>query len=141
MSVAGIHLHALPLAWPVLWPFLEKAAKRAKPAPLDEADVRRTIETGHAQLWAIVENGQPIAAVTTQITLEPEKRCRVWLVGGTRMVEWVDSFLAVVVPWAKSLGCTAIWGTESRKGWVHIAKLLGCQPIDAVEGPSWGRRI
>lgn len=139
MTVASIHLHALSNAWPVLWPFLDRAASRSN---LAEADVRRLVEQGHAQLWAIVENGSPIAAVTTQVTLGAEKRCRVWLVGGSRMTEWVGSFLAVVEPWARSLGCVRIWGTQSRKGWVRIAKLLGCEPIEAFEGiPSWGRKI
>lgn len=141
MTVASIHLHSLPVAWPILWPMLEKAARRARPQAVLEADVRRTIETKHAQLWAIVEDGQPIAAVTTQITLEPEKRCRIWLVGGSRMTEWAPAFMESIEPWARSLGCTHIWGTQSRKGWSRIVRLMGGEPIEAVEGPAWGRRI
>jgi hypothetical protein len=141
MSVGNIHLHALPFAWPVLWPMLERAARRARP-PIPEAEVRRTVESGHAQLWAILENGHPIAAVTTQITLDPEKRCRVWLVGGSRMTEWVGDFLGKVEPWARSYGCKAIWGTQSRAAWVRIGRLLGCEPIEPFEGiPAWGKRI
>lgn len=138
MTVASINLHSLAYAWPILWPMLEKAARRTPGMP----DVRALIESRHAQLWAIVENGTPIAAVATQITLGPEKSCRIWLVGGSRMTEWVGDFLAVLEPWARSLGCVRIWGTQSRKGWVRIAKLLGCEPIEAFEGiPSWGRKI
>lgn len=136
-----VHLHDLPFAWPVLWPMLEKAARRAKPQAVPEMEVRRTIESGHAQLWAIVENGKPIAAITTQITTEPERRCRIWLVGGSRMTEWAGDFMAAIAPWARSLGCTHIWGTQSRKGWERIVRLLGGEPIDAVEGPAWGRRL
>lgn len=140
MTVASIHLHSLPLAWPVLWPMLEKAARRTP--DLSEMDVRRLVENGHAQLWAIVENGAPVAAITTQVTLEPETRCRVWLVGGARMIEWLPAFLGTVEPWARSLGCKAIWGTQSRRAWVRISRLLGCEPIEPFEGtPSWGRRL
>jgi hypothetical protein len=140
MSVGNIHLHALPFAWPVLWPMLERAAVRTP--GITEMDVRRLIECGHAQLWAIVENGAPVAAVTTQITLEPETRCRVWLVGGSRMTEWLPAFLTTVEPWARSLGCKAIWGTQSRRAWVRISHLLGCEPIEPFEGtPAWGRRL
>lgn len=139
--IAEIHLRSLSVAWPVLWPFLEKAARRARPQAIPEQEVRHTVESGHAQLWAIVEDGKPIAAVTTQITLDPEKRCRIWLVGGSRMDEWAADFMAKLEPWARSLGCTHIWGTQSRAGWRRIVRLMGGEPIDAVEGPAWGRRI
>ena len=140
MSVASIHLHALSFAWPILWPMLEKAARRTP--GITEMDVRRTIESGHAQLWAIVENGQPVAAVATQVTLEPEKRCRVWLVGGSRMTEWLPDFLKSLSPWARGLGCTMIWGTQSRSAWVRIARTLGCEPIEPFNDiPAWGKRI
>lgn len=140
MTVASIHLHALPFAWPVLWPFLSPAACLAD---MTELEVRRVIEKGDAQLWAIVENKVPVAAVTTQITLEPETRCRVWLVGGSRMAEWASTFLAAVEPWARSLGCTAFWGSSARRpGWRRVTRLLGFEPIEPVDGnPSWGRRI
>jgi hypothetical protein len=138
--IASIHLHALPFAWPVLWPMLEKAARRTP--GITELDVRRTIESGHAQLWAIVENGQPVAAITTEVTLEPETRCRIWLVGGSRMTEWAPTFMAAIEPWARSLGCKAIWGTQSRRGWARIVKFMGGDEFGTLNGiPAWGRRI
>jgi hypothetical protein len=66
MSVGNIHLHALPFAWPQLWPMLEAAASQVD---LTEKEVRRIIESGHAELWAIAEDGKPVAAVVTQVTL------------------------------------------------------------------------
>lgn len=140
MTIASIHLHALPFAWPLLWPLLEKAASRSD---MSEMDVRRVIERGDAQLWAIVENKAPVAAVTTQITLQPERRCRVWLVGGTRMTEWADTFLENIAAWARTMGCVALWGSSaSRPGWQRMTRLLGFEPIEPVEGnPSWARRI
>jgi hypothetical protein len=137
----SIPLEHLPTAWPILWPLLEKAARRARPQAVTEADVRSTVEGGHAQLWAILDKNQPIAAVTTQITLEPETRCRIWLVGGSRMGEWAGDFMAKIEPWARSYGCKAIWGTQSRAGWQRIVRLMGGEPIEAVEGLAWGRRL
>lgn len=132
MTVASIHLHALPFAWPVLWPMLEPAARRTPDMP----DVLPLIESGHAQLWAIIENGQPIAAVTTQITLEPEKRCRIWLVGGSRVREWVSTFLEKLTEWARGFGCVALWA-KGRRGWDRLGQQLGFQRL----GAEWERRI
>jgi hypothetical protein len=130
----------LSFAWPALWPLLERAAGRT--AGGSEADVRATIESGHAELWVVLEEGRPLAAVTTQITLEPEKRCRLWLVGGCRMTEWAADFMAVVEPWARAWGCKAIWGAQSRRGWARIVRLMGFEEIDTVDGtPAWGKRI
>lgn len=129
----------LAKAWPHLWPLLEPAASRSD---MTAHEVMLPILNGEAQLWAIRENGVPVAAVTTQITLQPERRCRLWLVGGSRMNEWAADFMTTIEPWARSLGCTAIWGTQSRKGWKRIVRLLGGEEFGLLNGiPAWGRRI
>lgn len=140
MTVSSIALEHLSIAWPVLWPMLEPAllvgADEKKP------DVRALIANGHAQLWAVIENGAPVAAVVTEITLEPEKRCRLWLVGGTRMKEWALAFIEAIEPWARAWGCKAIWGTQNRKGWTRIVKLMGGEQIYAADGAAvWARRL
>jgi hypothetical protein len=141
MIVIGIPLHDLDLAWPALWPLLERAARRTKPA-VQEAEVRSLIERRHAQLWAIYDRDQPVAAVTTEITLLPEKRCRIWLVGGSRMDEWAAGFMTEIEGWARSLGCAAVWGEQTRPGWRRVVKLFGGGPIETANGvPAWGRRI
>jgi hypothetical protein len=81
------------------------------------------------------------AAVTTQITLIGEKGCRLWLVGGSRMAEWAADFLAEVEPWARSLGCTHVWGTQSRAGWQRIVRLFGGEPVIVDGKTSWMRRF
>ena len=125
-------------AWPFLWPMLEKAAKRSD---LSESAVQTAVLSGDAQLWAILDNGAPVAAVTTQITLHEPKGCRLWLVGGSRMDEWANDFLGRVEPWAKSLGCAVLWGTQSRKGWKRIVKMLGGEPIEMDGKAAWARRL
>ena len=81
------------------------------------------------------------AAVTTQITLIGEKGCRLWLVGGSRLAEWAEDFLAKVEPWARSLGCTHVWGTQSRAGWQRIVRLFGGEPVIVDGKASWMRRF
>lgn len=131
---------ALAKVWPVFWPMLERAARRTNGD--DEATVRAVIERGDAELWAIFKDGRPVAAVTTQITLlQPEKGCRLWLVGGSRMDEWAAAFLAKLEPWARSWGCKVIWGTPSRAGWRRIVRLMGGEEITMDGKPAWGRRL
>jgi hypothetical protein len=134
MSVGNIHLHALPFAWPVLWPMLEKPASLVD---MTEKDVRRVIESGHAELWAISEDGKPV----TQVTLEPEKRCLIWIVGGSRVREWMGVFMAKIEEKAREWGCVGLWAS-GRSGWKHIAKALGFERVEDNDGfPVWMRRL
>lgn len=145
MTTIAIPLRDLHLAWPELWPLLEPATLLAP----DKPDVLGRLLSGHAQLWAIFENGAPVAAIVTEITLVPEsslvtKRlsCRLWLVGGTRMREWAADFLATVEDWARGLGCVALWGTQSRAGWLRIVRKFGGTDAGIINGqPAWLRRI
>ena len=135
--------------WRDAWPLLERAATRTNGGTEDE--VWQTLLRGDAQLWSVfdAEEGLPSqapkarrrAAVTTQITLIGEKGCRLWLVGGSRLAEWAADFLAEVEPWARSLGCTHVWGTQSRAGWQRIVRLFGGEPVIVDGKASWMRRF
>ena len=136
----------LATAWPDLWPMLSPAALAGN----DTADsVFAAIAAGDAQLWAVVDGGRPIAAVVTQITLGPPKRCRLWLVGARRdasrlavtVCDWAVDLVAALEPFARSFGCVALWGS-GRIGWHRIARKFGGTSIGIVAGlPSWERRI
>jgi hypothetical protein len=146
-------------AWHEAWPLLERAAMRTNGGT--EEEVFQTLVRGDAQLWSVFDTeeaplrqgfgGQGLpsvapqerrrAAVTTQITLIGEKGCRLWLVGGSRMAEWADDFLAEIEPWARSLGCTHVWGTQSRAGWQRIVRLFGGEPVIVDGKASWMRRF
>ena len=145
--------------WREAWPLLERAATRTDGGT--EEEVARTLLRGDAQLWSVFDaeeaplrqgfGGQGLpsvapqerrrAAVTTQITLIGEKGCRLWLVGGSRMTEWAADLLATVEPWARSLGCTHVWGTQSRAGWQRIVRLFGGEPVIVDGKASWMRRL
>jgi hypothetical protein len=155
--------------WRDAWPLLERAAMRTNGGT--EEEVAQTLLRGDAQLWSVFDSeeaplrrgfrlrqgfggqvgGQGLpsvapqerrrAAVTTQITLIGEKGCRLWLVGGSHMTEWASDFLAEVEPWARSLGCTHVWGTQSRAGWKRIVRLFGGEPVIVDGKASWRRRF
>ena len=136
-------------SWREAWPLLERAATRTDGGT--EEEVFQTLLRGDAQLWGVFDSEESLpseaplvrwrAAVTTQITLIGEKGCRLWLVGGSRLAEWAADFLAEVEPWARSLGCTHVWGTQSRAGWQRIVRLFGGEPVIVDGKASWMRRF
>ena len=137
MIATGIPLRHLHLVWSDLWPLLEPAVKRSP----DKPDVLARLLFNEAQLWAIYDADVPVAAIVTQIQVGSEKRCLIWLVGGSRLREWAGDFIAKLERWARSLGCMALRGV-GRPGWARIVKKFGGVSVDAVDGlPAWERRI
>ena len=137
MTATGIPLRDLHLVWPDLWLLLEPAVKRSR----DKPDVLARLLCHDAQLWAVYDGATPVAAIVTQIQIGGEKRCLIWLVGGSRLREWAVDFIAKVEDWARSLGCVALRGV-GRPGWARIVKKFGGVSVDAVDGlPAWERRI
>jgi hypothetical protein len=137
MLATAIPLRHLHLVWSDLGPLLEPAVKRSP----DKPDVLARLLFHDAQLWAVYDAGLPVAAIVTQIQLGREKRCLIWLVGGSRLREWAGDFIAKLEHWARSLGCVTLRGV-GRPGWARIVKTFGGVSVDAVDGlPAWERRI
>ena len=137
MIAKAIPLRHLRLVWSDLWPLLEPAVKRWP----DKPDVLARLLFNDAQLWAIYDADVPVAAIVTQIQVGNEKRCLIWLVGGSRLREWAGDFIVKLEDWARSLGCVALRGV-GRPGWARIVKKFGGVSVDAVDGlPAWERRI
>lgn len=137
MTATGIPLRHLHLVWPDLWPLLEPAVKRSP----DKPDVLARLLFNDAQLWAVYDVNTPVAAIVTQIQTGREKRCLIWLVGGSRLREWSADFIAKLEDWARSLGCVALRGV-GRPGWARVVKKFGGVSLGTVDGlPAWERRI
>jgi hypothetical protein len=135
MIVTGIPLSALHFAWPELGRLLEPAI-RSSP---DKPDVLAELLGRRADLWGVYEDGKAVAAVVT--AKQADGRCLAWLVGGSRMRDWAQPFLAALAAAARANGCWAIWGT-GRRGWARVMPKLGFQRIADHDGrPAWERRI
>jgi len=133
--VARIALHDLHLAWPELGPLLEPAI-RSSP---DKPDVLAELLGRRADLWGVYDGDGAVAAVVT--TKQEDGRCLAWLVGGSRVREWAEQFLATLAEAARVNGCWAIWGT-GRLGWARLVPPLGFQRIADHNGrPAWQWRI
>jgi hypothetical protein len=138
VKATGIPLSDLHLAWPALWPLLEPAVRRTP----DKPDVLARLIARDAQLWAVYDGDDAIAAIVTQLTLAPDgRRLRLWLVGGRGVRDWADELVAKIEDWARSLGCVALWGS-GREGWDRIVKRRGGRSIGTIAGfPAWERRL
>ncbi|HEX9559041.1 MAG TPA: hypothetical protein VF991_21285 [Reyranella sp.] len=155
MIAGGIPLRDLHLVWHELWPLLEPAVKRSPNysavtrAGADAEWLLARLIARDAQLWAVYEGATPVAAIITTVQVaahstssgQAEKRCLIWLVGGSRLGEWAADFLAKVEAWARSLGCVALWGA-GRKGWTRMAEKFGGRSIGIIDGQlAWERRF
>lgn len=122
--------------WVALEPMLRPAIALAPEDPR----VLSRLMAGDAQLWGVYDDGKPIAAAVTGL-LSP-KRCLIWLVGGSRIHEWKDEFMAKIEAWARSFGCVALYAESPRRGWGRIAKELGFTPSGSLNGFfTWERAL
>ncbi len=136
MIVTGIPSTRIGDVWPALWPLIQPAAARSK----EKGDILGGIRAKDLQAWAVWEYGIPRAGIVTRLRTETtsgHRDCRIWLVGGVRLKAWLPDFLAILIPWAKSEGCTSLSGS-GRLGWARIAHALGCERVDDEDGePAW----
>lgn len=137
MMAGGVPVRDLHMVWSDLWPLLAPAVKRSP----DKPNVLAQLLAKDAQLWAVYEGGKPVAAIVTKVQDGEERRCLLWLVGGSRVKEWATQFIGILEAWARENGCVALWGC-GRKGWHRVAPLFGGERIDDFDGqPAWERKI
>ena len=137
MIATAIQAEHLELAWRDVGPMLARAVRHTP----DKPDVLARLRAGSAQLWAIVEHGRPIAAIVTEITVVPDRWCRLWLVAGARVAAWVHALLDRVEAWARACGCIGLWAS-GREGWARLARRMGWAREGSDAGfPRWTWRF
>lgn len=128
MIVALIRPEHVVRAWQDLGPMLAKAQAA------DQADGRQSVFDGNAQLWAVLDNFEPIGAAITGIK---DGRLLVWQIAGHSLSKWQSIFVETVAAWARSVGCTALYGA-GRKGWTKVVEPMGFRRIPDIDGrPAW----
>ena len=137
----GIPRENLGDAWPALWPLMAPAYALTA----EKLDLLGGIRSQALQLWGIYSKREAVAGILTRLVRHAtsgELHCQIWLVGGSRLSEWIGDFLSKLKAWAKSEGCVAIVATGVRPGWERVAPKLGFVR-SFVDGPDqyWEARI
>ncbi len=106
--------------WGAVAPFLERAVTYSRGTNSVES-ARDRARSGHAQLWAIIEDEKPhkvVAAGLTSLTDYPtgKRAMLIELLGGDSMKLWADLKPELEI-WAKQNGCSVVF-CWARKGWV-----------------------
>lgn len=120
-QILGVSGELLDQAWVTAGPMIEKALKRTDADQYYSLDdVKRMIEKHQAQLWVVIDNDVPVAALITQILKYPKINViEVLFAGGSRMNKWADLAWDTFKRYGKENHCTKI-KSGGREGWTKV---------------------
>jgi hypothetical protein len=115
----------------VIWPQAKEMLTRAVDSSLGVYDIDSVyagLMSGEYVLWVVLDDTDPIAAITTRVCDYPNGRGLAldWI-GGERMGEWLPMVQEVMERYAKDNGCTHIEG-YGRKAWGRWLQKYGWKP-------------
>lgn len=143
MIATGIHPMYIELAWPTLWPFLQRALVHSDEKP-EPAEILARIRANGLQAWLIYEKHIATAGICTKLLRDRTSghlECLLWLIGGARLSSWAPDFLSKLILWAKSEGCTSL-SAGGRRGWGRWAERYGFEATVPRNGrPHWVRPL
>lgn len=131
-SVHNIQITVVPTAvLDVVWPAAKEILKKAVDASYGVYDVEsiyQSLLNGEFALWLVMDNGTPIAALTTRICAYPQGRglAMDWL-AGERMREWLPMVQNIMERYAHDNGCTHL-ECYGRKAWGRWLQKYGWKP-------------
>lgn len=121
--VIGVPAELVPAAWESALAHLERALVHTHEC-FEAEDVLEALLRRDMQLWVSLagDNGAEIeAAVVTEIVRYPRRKaCRVFLVGGRRLRDWLRPMNALLESFARAHGCDFMEG-GARRGWARAA--------------------
>lgn len=117
----GVPYNALEDAWGPAWLLLDKAMTRMNIYKyFSEEDIKGFVESRDMQLWVAVVDDKLVAAFITQFISYPRRKVfDVFLVGGSKLGDWVAPSWDTLKRYAKSKDCDGIRGF-GREGWVRV---------------------
>jgi hypothetical protein len=119
-DVVPCHPDHLPVVWPIISPWLERALKYG-PDLYGVDDIRAMVQSTSMVLWLAIDANEIIGFSITSIVKYP--RCTVadihWTGGATHKGKfWMDEMLRVLKAWARHSGCQKLGG-GGRRGWIE----------------------
>jgi hypothetical protein len=93
-------------------------------------DVFLELMIGHLTLWiAFDDDSQIIGCEVTKVVDYPSRQvlCSIFT-AGNGMREWREPMMALLIRYARDVGCTAIEG-QGRPGWIKLMEPYGVRPI------------
>lgn len=134
----GVPTHRMPQAWPALWPIIRPIYEKQA----EKRDLLAGFYARELQLWCVWDR-VPVAVIVTKLLVRTSgaKDCRIWLISGARVTDWLPDFIAKVSAWARAEGCTRLTAS-GRKGWHRLIAPFGAYRIDDEDGwPAWALDI
>lgn len=130
----GIPSRHMMQVWPQLWPLIKPAWELDPEHP----DLLAGIRKRDFQLWAVYKDGKVIAGIATKLLREATSGnllAHLWLVGGSRVPEWLPDFMAKFSAWARAEGCVRITAA-GRKGWDRLVRSYGGRRLEDFRGTA-----
>lgn len=121
ITIKGITVNDLPIVWEEAKALLQMAINHQNELNID--DVFTKISEKDMQLFCVFSGEMMVAAVTTEMFEEKDKRLNITLCGGINIQEWIEH-IGTLENWAKSQGCKRIT-IMGRKGWEKMLQPYG----------------
>lgn len=126
--LVGIPYTSIEQAWPYVEPLLNKAHLTGV-GDYSFDDIYRGLIERKYQLWTWYENDHIVAACVTCVVIYPQRKlCSLMMIGGKGLHFWKDEAQQIIVAWAKSKGCTALEGYDTRS-WLRVLKQFGWRAV------------
>jgi hypothetical protein len=143
MIATGVPSPYIELAWPYLWPFMQRALVHSD-EKTEAATILAGIRENRFQGWLVYDKDVAVAGICTELlrdTTSGHLECLLWLIGGARLSSWAPDFLSKLILWAKSEGCTSL-SAGGRRGWGRWAERYGFEATVPRNGrPHWVRPL
>ncbi len=94
--------------WPAAKAMLLRSVDRTDDVTIEE--IEAGLESGQAQLWAVLEGELRLAGVTQLIRTKWGRQCFIWQLAGDDFAEFGPALTDAVTVWAKAEGCASIEG-------------------------------
>lgn len=128
LQVTAVPTAAVDIVWADASPFLQGALDTTR-GRYNMQTLRQLLYKGELVLWLVLDDGKPIAALTTRITDYPagSRALAMDWIAGERMRDWLPMAHSLMSRYAKDNDCTHMEG-YGRKAWGRWLRKYGWEP-------------